>query len=58
MILWEITLFPIYKVFQKEFYNGIANVAVVASVTKKFTLKGVQTIRRSRLNDILPAFTT
>jgi hypothetical protein len=36
-----------YRVLQKELYSGIPNVAVW-NVTKTFTLKGVQTIHRSR----------
>jgi hypothetical protein len=35
------------QVSQNELYSGIPNVCV-ASVTKSFTLKGVQTIHRSR----------
>jgi hypothetical protein len=35
--------FTMFKVFQKELYNAIPNV----TVTKSFTLKGVQTIHRS-----------
>jgi hypothetical protein len=41
-----------YRMFQKELYNGIANVAVWRVLRKRFTLKAVRTIHRSRmLND-------
>jgi hypothetical protein len=41
----EQTFDSLYRVFKKELYNGIPN--CMASVTKTFTLKGVQTIHHS-----------
>jgi hypothetical protein len=49
--------YTIIYVFQKELYSGIPNVTV-ASVTKTFKHKGVQTRHRSRSGSGFPSNAT